>query len=125
MEVNASFGKTWDSVIDVFADRNISIATIDRASGLIVAQKSAAVPAREAPTYADCGTYAGTTARIANEVTWNVVVRGDSTRSTVRASGRFVVLAPNRASVVAECSSRGVWETEFEGLIKKAAEAKR
>ncbi|MGH9897071.1 MAG: hypothetical protein ACREA0_34765, partial [bacterium] len=37
-EVTASFGRTWDAVIDEFADRNIPIRTIERASGLIATE---------------------------------------------------------------------------------------
>jgi hypothetical protein len=33
--VAASFGKTWDGVIDEFASRNIPIKAMDRASGFI------------------------------------------------------------------------------------------
>lgn len=40
MPVSASFGKTWDAVIDVFAVKNIPIRTLERVSGLIAAEPS-------------------------------------------------------------------------------------
>jgi hypothetical protein len=36
--VAASFGRTWDAVIDHFAERNISIRTMERSSGFIAAE---------------------------------------------------------------------------------------
>lgn len=35
-----SFDKTWDNLIDVFAQKGLSIKIIDRASGLIISSKS-------------------------------------------------------------------------------------
>lgn len=35
-----SFEKTWDNLIDVFAQKGLSIKIIDRSSGLIISQKS-------------------------------------------------------------------------------------
>src|SRR5690242_4566928 len=82
MEVSASFGKTWSAVIDVFAERNIPIKTIDRASGLVVAEPQG-VPTRT-DGLADCGTIIGRPI-YPDHATWNVLVRGDSARSTVKA----------------------------------------
>ena len=56
--VNASLAKTWDAVIDVFANKNIPIKTLDRSSGFIVTEemrmpdKSQGYPS----PVADCGT---------------------------------------------------------------------
>lgn len=71
-EVSASFGDTWDAVIDEFASQNIPIATIDRASG-IVATTQLRVPAGQ-PEIADCGTL-GRNALWPTHATYNVLVR--------------------------------------------------
>jgi hypothetical protein len=59
--------------------------------------------------------------------TFNVLVRGDSSKSTVRVTARWVRTGMARGlsteTVSEECGSTGVWESEFEGGIKTAAEA--
>lgn len=94
-EVNGSFGKTWDAVIDFFSSKNIQIKTVDRASGLIVAEP-ATVASNDAPGLADCGTIMGAPIR-ATAATWNVLVRGDSTRATSA--------SPMAANLRADCFS--------------------
>ena len=128
MDVNAPFAKTWEAAIDVFAERNISIKTLDRASGLIVAEP---VKVGAGGTeFADCGTDAMQVRQYPTDATWNLVVRGDSTKSTVRANVRFIRIGMSRAAlstatVTEECSTRGVWETDFETRLKVTAEAKK
>lgn len=130
MAVEASFGRTWDSVIDVFAERNVLIRTLDRASGFVVAETQS-VNAEDAVEFADCGTDAMRNPRIASNATWNLLVRGDSTRSTVKASVRFVRLYSTRGALspiqdaTQECSSLGIWETQVEDAVKARAEGKR
>jgi hypothetical protein len=113
--VNASFSKAWDATIDQFAERTIQIKTLDRSSGLIIAE-SQPVGASFRTELADCGTV-NHQPIMATAATWNVLVRGDSTRTTVKATVRFV---PALSSGL--CYSRGVWETEFEDLIRARAE---
>ena len=128
-EVNGSFGKTWDAVIDFFSSKNIQIKTVDRASGLIVAEP-ATVASNDAPGLADCGTIMGAPIR-ATAATWNVLVRGDSTRATVKATVRFTYGGQSegglfqQSSPIKDCSSRAVWEKDFEAGVKAAAEAKK
>jgi len=38
VEVTSSFGRAWDAVIDVFAEANTPIRTMERASGFIAAE---------------------------------------------------------------------------------------
>jgi hypothetical protein len=127
--VQASFGKTWDATIDQFAERNIQIKTLDRASGLIVAEPQHVAEGQT--DLADCGKFFGV-ALNPTDATWNVLVRGDSTRASVKATVRFVhvgeagsVLATRTKSDVLECSSKGTWETSLETTIKERAEAKK
>ena len=125
--VQASFGKTWESVIDVFGERNISIKTLDRASGLIAAEPMTVGTKDE--TLADCGKDWAGTVMYPTNATWNVLVRGDSTRSTIKANVRFIRVGSARGfgntnQVTEDCSTRGAWETAFEAQIKERAEKK-
>jgi hypothetical protein len=119
MSVNASFGKTWDSVIELFATRNIGIKTVDRSSGLIVAEVQRVVS--QDASLADCGQNLYHQSFSPDLAYWNVLVRGDSTSSTVRANVRFT----SSSSIAKECSSKGAWEFDLEQAVKAAAEAKR
>lgn len=123
VSVNAPFAKTWDAVIDVFSDRNIPIRTIDRASGLIATDDLSV--GSEGTEWADCGK--NNEAPIAPLLaTYNVLVRGDSTRSTVKVTvkwGSTTRLLGGRPIGV-DCVTRGVWETDLETTIRARAEAK-
>ena len=131
--VNASFGRTWDAVIDVFAEENISIRTIERASGFIAAERtSIAYDTREDEAYgerlADCGTF-GPIRLMPRSASYNIVVRGDSTRSTVRVTVKYLNYGADRTRMVAqnerECSTRGVFEATTEESVKRRAETRR
>ena len=124
--VNASFNRTWDAVIDDFASQNVPIKTIDRTSGIVVAEVLSVAP-DVGKQWADCGTdmfrkLAPTSA------TYNVLVRGDSTKTTVRVTVRWTRVGMARGlstqTVAEECGTKAVWEPEFEARIKAAAEEK-
>lgn len=122
MPVTASFDRTWTAVIDVFAERNVPIETLDRSSGLIVA-RPLSVP-REDAQYADCGTAMGLPIPPSRAM-HNVRVRGDSASSTVQITVRWewVTTATSISAETAnECSTKGVWETMVERQIKERAE---
>jgi hypothetical protein len=128
MEVVAPFGKTWDATIDMFATRTIQIKTLDRSSGLIVAEPQTV---SEYSDFADCGSFMYAPIK-PSAATWNVLVRGDSSKSTVRATVRFVSVRANPMAlsakaepVTVDCSSNGSWETQFERAIKETAEKKK
>jgi hypothetical protein len=116
--VNASLGQTWDAVIDLFGLRNIPIRTIERVSG-IVATEGLSVDSVDGKAWADCGRV-GRRQVPANNAIYNVLVRGDSTASSVRANvlWRHVTLKGN-----IECTSPYVWERLFESDVKARAEA--
>lgn len=135
--VSASLGETWDAVIDVFTQQHIPIRNIERVSGLIVAEVARIPTGSEAEiayaaSLADCGRVAGGLfsrgyTRLPGAATYNVVVRGDSTRATVLASIRFVHAvhvprSPTYESVL--CETRGRWEDELEQRVKGLAETK-
>jgi len=123
MRVEAPFARTWDAAIDVFADRTIPIRTIDRASGLIVAEPTK-VEAGQAEL-ADCGLSPIGIEYAPTDANWNLIVRSDSTHSTVKATVRFLAVSQGVGATSIECTSRGVWETQLEERIKAAAEAKK
>jgi hypothetical protein len=134
-EVAASFSATWDAVIDVFAERNIPIKTLDRQSGFIVAEDARVVipptpvqspmrrsgnptPVPEGQDWADCGAFMGTKWQ-PNRVIYNILVRGDSTRAMVRANATWW---HDRTSEFSEqCATRGVWEAGLEKSVRARA----
>jgi hypothetical protein len=125
--VGASFGKTWDAVIDVFAERNISIATLDRASGLIVPAE-ALYTTRDTSSlrWADCGQTMMRTPLLPHRARFNVVVRGDSAASSVQVRA-FFYLDPASAMATAlgfECVSRGTFESDVEADVRARAEGR-
>ena len=117
--IRASFGRAWEAVIDLFSEQNISIVTIERASGIVVAEPGRLdVPWETAFSYADCGRL-GRAVFAPTRVGYNVRVKGDSTRSTVRINAVFRSLDPESAK---ECTTRNVWESKISALIKTKAE---
>jgi len=128
LQTAAPFDRTWDAVIDVFAQRNLAIATIDRSSGLIVASPLA-LRRTDAITWAACGVWhegmsGSTVPIIASRAEFNVLVRTQAPGSMVRVSARWVAEAPNATGSTVVCQSRGVWEPSLEESIRAAAEKK-
>lgn len=123
VSVSAPFARTWESAVDVFAERNIPIRTLDRASGLIVAEPQK-VSRTDAPMLADCGSSPMGIPFNASDATWNLLVRGDSLRSTVRATVRFVAASSGMGAATVDCSTKGVWESQLEERVKASAETK-
>ena len=124
----ATFDQAWDAVIDVFAQRNIPIATIDRSSGLIAAT-SHGLASTDAIAWADCGIWkelwTGSVPIIANRAEFNVLVRRQTGGASVRVTARWVAEAPNPAGATVTCQSRNVWEPGLEASIKSVAEKPR
>lgn len=107
--VHVPFDATWQRIIAFFANDNIQIQTIDKASGLVASQQSA-LTRDQAVTWVDAGTALGgpRTRLLVVTASFNVFVRplGDSTSVRVN-------FAPRCGSV--PCVSTGVFET---ALIK-------
>jgi len=130
--IYASFGQTWDAVIDVFAEQNIPISTMERASGFIAADRTSW---RYASLYdrdyvlrlVDCGRF-GPMPYLPSAARYNVVVRGDSSVSTVKvtttytSTGAFYSDPTKVKPASLDCSSRGVFEDSVEATIKAQAE---
>jgi hypothetical protein len=110
---DASFGRTWDAVIDHFAVGSIPIATIERASGLIVTRPLRIGLSREsAQKLADCGTDVLGTAGWPTESSYNIRVTGDSAKSTMRVTAIFVGTAATDG-----CNSKGTLESALISAI--------
>jgi len=118
--VHASMGRSWDAVIELFAARTIPIRTIERASGLIVTEQLSVGP--EGHDWADCGKDNAIVLR-PNFATYNVLVRGDSQSSSVKAAVRWVRTDPKDRLI--ECSTTHVWEQALEEEVKTRAEEQR
>jgi hypothetical protein len=115
--VNASMGRTWDAVIDLFAERNIPIRTIERVSGIIATDRLSV--GSEGREYADCGKL--NRIRLRPEMAnYNVLVRGDSTSSTVKVTVLWTYLTDKGKNI--DCSTTHVWEMGLEEKVKSYAQ---
>jgi hypothetical protein len=119
-DVRASAARTWDAVIDLFAERNIPIRTIERASGIVATGQLTVGP--EGRKWADCGTQPSDTLR-PNAAIYNVLVRGDSISSKVKATVRWTRIESPEKSL--ECSTADLWERDFETEVRAHAEDPR
>jgi hypothetical protein len=132
MPVSASFAATWDALIDVLSERRIQIRAVDRASGVLVAEPLLIRDGSDSA--ADCGRgKLLTRTPTPTDAVWNVLVRGDSTTSTVKATVRFsqvdrgsigTTSAHTEAEVTRNCESLGNWETALEKSVKASAETR-
>jgi hypothetical protein len=132
-DIAASFGHAWDAVVDVFAEANTPIRTMERASGFIAAELATIpvyTPAQRdfAHSLADCG-YRGQSVYVPTSAFYNIVVRGDSSRATVKVTVRYLsqngatTLAPvSSVGMLVDCSTRGVLENLRESEIRTRAE---
>jgi hypothetical protein len=125
--IHASFATTWTSAVDVFADKNIGIRTIDRSSGLIIAEP-VRIPQGDihAPSpLADCGGTNVIGQRTYNRPlygVYNVRVRGDTATSTVFVTVRWSALMGASKDSTEECATTGQWESGFEQAVVQRAE---
>jgi hypothetical protein len=120
MSVNASYGKTWDAVIDTFASNTIPIKTLERASGFVAAEVTSVGTGKS--EWADCGKVGFGIPVYPDAAFYNVRVKGDSLRSTVQVTVSWHGVVGKKAK---DCSTKGVWETDFETAVRERAEGKR
>jgi hypothetical protein len=109
--IDASAGRVWDAVVAMAAMQSITAATIDRSSGLyqtkpVDFESVGLIVAKDCPGSTFGASYGKLT----------ILVRGDSTRSTVELSALFV----GRGSGL--CTSTGRWERAAWREIKARAE---
>lgn len=135
--VAASFDRTWETAVSYFAERNIAIRTIEKASGIIVAEPGRAnlanrhatankyaPPDSYDPIYADCGSRKGYWPPEPTAALYNVRVLGDDVRSSVQVNARFISSGYTANPGPLDCRSTGKWESDIETYIKANAEAK-
>jgi hypothetical protein len=116
--VAASFGRTWDATLNLFASRRIQVVSKDRKEGTITTE--AVVLGNPDTTWADCGK-SGVQNKVLHPELGRATakVQGDSTASEIHVS---VMWLSSAGQVVAECSSSGKWESAFESEVKRRAE---
>jgi hypothetical protein len=127
LEVAASFDATWTAVIDLFAEQHIGIQLLDKPSGLIVAVPFE-VPPDSAVLWASCGGFKrGIEPEVIFLVThaeYNIRVRARAPGSTIRVTAKWITRNPEGADRPKEavCETTNVWESEFEALVRAAAQ---
>ncbi len=120
--VAASRDRVWDAVIEIFAEMNIPIRTIDRASGFL-ATEPLSVPPRTGKELAACGTIMGV-AIPPDRAIYNVLVRESGSVSSVKVTIAFTQGGSAMDPTIINCTSRGVWEAAFEEKVRRIAETK-
>lgn len=126
--IDASVDATWDAVIEVFASENIPIQTLDRSSGLLVAER-VRVSRSDADRWASCGGVKHGLDPVreihATHAAFNVLVRSRGEGSTARVTVHWISRNPNdpmRPDHV-ECETTNEWEAGLEARIKRTAES--
>lgn len=114
-------------MIDVFAQRNIPIKTIERVSGFIATDQLAVLIQRDGKphAWADCGKAMFGGYFPPTNATYNVRVKGDERTSSVQITVLWRYAPPDNmafAAPASDCSTKGVWETEATADIKRRAE---
>lgn len=123
--VAATVAQTWDAMIDVFAEQNIPLRTLDRASGFAVAETARVGEGGAA--WAAC--WGAATPTPPSAASYNVLVRGDprdSSAAVVRVTVAWSAFRRDAAGDLArvDCETTGRYETDLESAIKARAEAR-
>jgi hypothetical protein len=117
--VAASREQTLDAALAVFADRKIPLTVTDRKTGSLASDR-VGVPADSA--LADCGVagHAGDSRVLFPALAYfKAWVRGDSASSSLKVQ---VTWLSGTGMMVAECASKGLWESRFVSDVKARAE---
>lgn len=108
--VNLSFDAAWDKTVSYFAENNIPIRTLEKDSGLIVAE-TASLPGAQLQQLADCGTAGRGQPGTAS---YNVFVRDLQTQGvTVQINATFTQVYRDiwtGQNAQSQCFSKGVLE---------------
>ena len=118
--VSASQSKTWDAVIQLFAERNLPIKNMDRASGFIATDPLGVDNVSHDGV--DCGKDVVHYPNPPRLATYSVFVRGDSTSSTVKAAVHWTSQSDDQKRLLLECTTTGAWEAAFERDVKARVE---
>lgn len=111
--VAASAGKTWDALVDYATANHFPIKNTDRASGLLTTEMMSLdnFGFSERQSLGKCALMETT-----RTATATFVVRGDSTRSTIRASAYLV------SDQGKQCESTNVLEVAWERAVRDKAQ---
>lgn len=115
-----TFDQVWANVIEVFATENITIKTLEKDSGIIVAEPQA-VDIRTLRRLSDCGSMTFHYV-VDGTVGYNVFVREVGGAREVRVNSRITgnFDGPYDSRVVRECISRGAFERSLlEWVVRK------
>jgi hypothetical protein len=115
--INAGFSKSWNAVIDVLSEDNIPVKTLDKSSGFVAAELST-MSTDDLQKFTNCGGIMDMMVHSENfgVANYNILVRGDSTASTVKVTARFTHGG-------ALCETKNVFESAFQSAVKSRAEA--
>jgi hypothetical protein len=128
--VHRPFARVWDAAIDHFSAEGIPLQTLERTSGLMLAERPA-IPSRTGAEYqraagwADCGEvpsteHAGFTPVPPTSGRFSIRIRpADDSTTTVAVTARFLSTAEGP---LIECVTRGRFELETERAIRERAE---
>ena len=112
--VSTSYDQTWEKVITYFSSNNIPIKTLEKDSGLVVAE-IARLDGRSISRYADC--QASMLDMIeGGKADYNVFVRRAADGTTVTVNTDFSATrrgVGTATSSFSDCNSKGVFEQEF------------
>jgi hypothetical protein len=124
--VAAGFNQTWNSVIDILSEQNIPVKTLDKSSGYLMAEVTG-VSMTDEEKYADCGnSFLNAMAQQGGGEMisrYNILVRGDSAASTVKVTAAFVSAGASSGSSAKTCTSKGIFEKQFQSDVKVRAES--
>ena len=116
----ASFAKTWDAVIDVFAERNIPLRTLDRSSGFAATDE---LGADGSARWADCGSDAIHGDVGPRHAIWNVRLKGDSAAALILVTARWWMFRGKGTNGTRiDCVTTGAWERDAESAIRDRAQ---
>jgi len=118
--VAASFAKTWDAVIDVFAERNIPLRTLDRSSGFAATDELGADgSARLGRLRIGCNSWR----RGPRHAIWNVRLKGDSAAALILVTARWWIFRGKGTNGTRiDCVTTGAWERDAESAIRDRAQ---
>lgn len=123
--VQGDYDKTWASVVRYFAENNITIKNIEKASGLIATDSKTFDPFNNGGAI-DCGSLSGVTAAtITGIAIYNVFVEkvdAKSTRVTINLKSNMTSAVKSsyytESAGSRECYSTGKFESEMLGKLK-------
>ena len=117
--IEHDYDKVWAAIIDILAEHNIPIQTIEKDSGLLVTEWiSLGFPAKWMDTIVDCGT-AGILTVGNRSLRFNMVLReqGESSRLTINCNFMEFRSYGNQGGNT-PCSSRGTMELRLKRNIE-------